>query len=432
MGCTSNKQIIISPGERKRRLSKHSSLDLDQPESVYIPLESNSQLDILTLYTLSTKISKGKFGSVYLASSHKTGKQVAIKIQSRQNESQVFSELNNTFCLDHPNILKFQECFQDTKFYYIVSEYLSGGELITQSSRCFPEQYTKKIIYRLLLAVNHMQSFQIVHRDLKPENILLDSSGDVRIIDFGLSKKYKTGVSIKEVVGTPQYMAPEIMTCDYGPECDLWSIGIIMHTMLLGKPPSLGVGKEEIITRLRSGNLGISLESLGISKEAQKLLSSLLEQKPSDRIKCKEALKHNWFLKNRPKKEEKVTKVQMNGLPGKEKSSILQLGLSFLNDDDLKIAKKMFIKADKNHCGVAIVQTSNRVEMLNFTDFLVSFMQDLIIQKGIPLLYEWCSKDGRFSTDILRKSLSTRGTYLSSTQFTEPFTSLQDFQKYLS
>lgn len=344
----------------------------------------------------------------------------------------MLTELNNTFSLDHPNILKPQECFQDTQFYYIVSEYLSGGELIKQPNQKFSEQYTKKIVYKLLSAVSHMHSLRIAHRDLKPENILLDSSGDIRIIDFGLSKRFIPGTYMKEIVGTPQYMAPEILNCEYGPECDLWSIGIILYSMLLGEPPNLGKGKEEKLMRLKSGKLGFELESLGISDKAQSLLEGLLNKNPEKRISCKDALKHKWFSDKLSKNSVINSKLVLNSLIPKEQLSILRLGYSYLEAEDMKKAIKIFRNADIDKSGLARIQIGTKQEMLNFSDFIINTMRQKIIDQGIPLLYNWCFKDSKYNADILRKTLLRRGSYISSTQYTQFFESLSDFQRYLS
>jgi calcium-dependent protein kinase len=281
-----------------------------------------------------------------------------------------------------------------------------------------------------------MSISRIVHRDLKPENILIDANGKIRIIDFGLSKYYIQGMTLKEIVGTPSYMAPEVTTGEYGPECDLWSVGIIMFRMLYGKLPDFGSGKEEILKRLRTGKFKIleNEENSFFSNECKDLLEKLLEKNPSKRIKVKEALESRWFSrKNKENAPEWVyERVKMGNRPGKLQLAILQTASLALDHQDIQEVKNIFNSLDIMHQGVVNVKVGGISEDVKFSEFFVAVLKNRILEKGIPLLYEWCFRDGKFSSEKLRKAVSRRGSYFSSALFSKEFGSLEEFQRFLS
>ena len=439
MGCTVHRPtvIILEPGERKRKFSKHSSLDLSLPEEVYIPIEGNKNLDITQLYTVSTQIAKGKFGSVFLAKSMMTGKAVAVKIQGRENEYAIMSELSIITRLDHPNIIKPIEFFQDSKFYYIIFEYLAEGELISQQDQTFDEDYTKQVIYKLLLALNHMNSMRVVHRDLKPENILVDEAGDISIIDFGLSKYFTPGHPLKDVVGTPLYMAPEVTSGEYSSNCDLWSVGVIMYRMLFNKLPNLGSGKEEILKTLRTGRFELEKadKSLAISQESQNLLNRLLEKNPSKRIKLLEALEHKWFGLEKEAESSAdciAERTKIGSRPGDLQFVILKTAALALDMQDFGPVKDLMRKLDKDKVGVVRIQVAGICELMKYSEFAVCALKSKILEKGVPVLFEWCLKDGKFCVEALRKTVMRKGSYLSSALFTKQFESVEELRRFLS
>lgn len=366
-----------------------------------------------------------------------TGKEVAVKIQGRENEYAIMSELSITTRLDHPNIIKPIEFFQDSKFYYIVFEYLAEGELISQQDQTFDEEYTKDVIFKLLLALNHMNSMRVVHRDLKPENILVDESGDIKIIDFGLSKYFTPGYPLKDMVGTPLYMAPEVTTGEYSPNCDLWSVGVIMYRMLFNKLPNLGSGKEEILKTLRTGRFELekSDKSLNCSQESQSLLNRLLEKNPSKRIKLQEALEHKWFILE--KETESVPdwvleRTKIGSRPADLQFAILKSAALALDLQDFEPVKGLMRKLDKDKVGVVRIQVAGICELMKYSEFAVCVMKNRILDKGVPVLFEWCLKDGKFCVEVLRKTVMRKGSYLSSALFTKQFESVEEFRRFLS
>ena len=166
------------------------------------------------------------------------------------------SEITLLKTMDHPNILKLYEVFQDSARFYVVTEMCEGGELFDEiiKRKSFSESDAAQIMYQVLSAMVYCHSKKICHRDLKPENVLLEGEGTVKIIDFGTAQSFDPEKGMNNVLGTPFYMAPEIfMQAKYDEKCDIWSIGVIMFMMLTGKPPFYGNSDAKIIKRVKKG-----------------------------------------------------------------------------------------------------------------------------------------------------------------------------------
>jgi calcium-dependent protein kinase len=190
---------------------------------------------------------------------------VAIKVLSKQNinlekKAEIEAEIECLRKLDHPNIVKYYETYENDKYFYIVMEYCSGGELFTRITEItkrdghFCEKESAKIVFKILKAIAHCHANNIAHRDLKPENIMLtDNNNELKIIDFGVAKKSKQISELETIVGTPYYLAPEVLQGDYGYECDCWSIGVILYVLLSGYLPFMGINAKEVFERIKIG-----------------------------------------------------------------------------------------------------------------------------------------------------------------------------------
>lgn len=192
---------------------------------------------------------------------------VAIKIINKsklsENEHFLMSELECLQKLDHPNIIKFFEVFEDKMYFYLCMEYCSGGELLLKivDGKTLSEKEAAIIMKKLLSAINHMHSTGVVHRDIKPENILLsDKSPDaeLKLVDFGLSKKFSKNEILQTMVGTPLYVSPEVLTGSYDKACDLWSAGVILYILLVGYHPFNGPNRYQVYEQI--SNCSYSME----------------------------------------------------------------------------------------------------------------------------------------------------------------------------
>eukprot|EP00826_Nyctotherus_ovalis_P041018 TRINITY_DN4086_c0_g3_i1.p1 TRINITY_DN4086_c0_g3~~TRINITY_DN4086_c0_g3_i1.p1 ORF type:complete len:268 (+),score=76.80 TRINITY_DN4086_c0_g3_i1:468-1271(+) len=235
----------------------------------------------------------------------------------KEREGDWLSEIKVLQQIDHPSIIKVYEFASDDNYYYLVSEYSSltprfieGGELFDEiiKRKYMCEEDAAYIIRQLLWAITYCHSRGIVHRDLKPENTLIDSvteSGklNVKIIDFGAALLMRPEAKLSETLGTPYYIAPEVLNGSYNEKCDVWSIGVILFILLSGCAPFNGKTDEEIMNNVRKGEYSFKSNlhpTLGriwahISDSAKDLIKKMLAYNPESRISAMNAFKHEWL-----------------------------------------------------------------------------------------------------------------------------------------
>eukprot|EP01098_Paradermamoeba_levis_P003063 TRINITY_DN1432_c0_g1_i10.p1 TRINITY_DN1432_c0_g1~~TRINITY_DN1432_c0_g1_i10.p1 ORF type:complete len:380 (+),score=66.81 TRINITY_DN1432_c0_g1_i10:426-1565(+) len=266
------------------------------------------------LYFIKDSIGSGAFAVVKLAIEKKTGQRYAIKIidkkkfsmNNRSRKDVIMDEVNILMKVKHPNIIFIKEVFDSPNQLCIVLELSNGGELfdrIVKNGR-FSEERCQNLFYQMLLAVEYLHSVGISHRDLKPENILLQNLNDdvIKISDFGLSRIIGEGSFMKTLCGTPQYLAPEILTSvqkeeGYGKEVDLWSLGVILYILLCGYHPFDDTKPIPVLKQIRKGDFSFPEKDWGsISDSAKDLVRGLMTVEPSKRLTATQALNHPWML----------------------------------------------------------------------------------------------------------------------------------------
>ncbi|XP_075080857.1 serine/threonine-protein kinase SAPK2-like isoform X6 [Nicotiana tabacum] len=227
-----------------------------------------------------------------------------------QIDEHVQREIVNHRSLRHPNIIKFKEVFLTPTHLAIVMEYAAGGELFERICNAgrFSEDEARFFFQQLISGVSYCHSMQICHRDLKLENTLLDGSSTPRlkICDFGYSKSSVLHSQPKSTVGTPAYIAPEVLSRkEYdGKTADVWSCGVTLYVMLVGAYPFEDPDdprnfRKTLTQRILSVQYSIP-SYVRVSKECKHLLSQIFVADPEKRITMEEIKKHPWFVKNLP------------------------------------------------------------------------------------------------------------------------------------
>ena len=207
--------------------------------------------------------------------------------------------------LDHQNIVKLYEIYEDERHLSLVLEYCSGGELLDYlfDRHHLCEAEAAHFMHEIFSAVEYLHNQHICHRDLKLQNFMLDRKGPnavIKLIDFGLSASCSSEENLlKTIVGSPLYIAPEIINKKpYDLSCDLWSLGVILYLLLAGEPPFKGMNNREIFENISAGVFDIENGIWeGISSEARNLIQNLLKVNPKERITIKKAIQHSWFDK---------------------------------------------------------------------------------------------------------------------------------------
>jgi calcium-dependent protein kinase len=253
-------------------------------------------------------LGEGSYGKVYkvydkINKTYRALKKIKKEIMTKNDEIKIKKEIEILKMLDHPNIIKILEFYNTQCTYYIVTELLSGGELYQKISnnKNLSEPNAVHVMKQVLHAVNYCHQKKIIHRDLKPENILIedrdsDQKFNVKIIDFGTSEVFRDSVMLDKQIGTPYYIAPEVLDNKYNEKCDLWSCGVIFYILLSGSPPFKGKSESDIFKSVRSGKYGFKNKLWKtISSNAKDLISKLLEVNIDKRYSAEQALNHPLF-----------------------------------------------------------------------------------------------------------------------------------------
>lgn len=238
-------------------------------------------------------LGKGSYGTVILVKQRTTGRLYAQKqfkkaslvvhkklVEQTKTERQILESVNK-----HPFVVKLYYAFQDREKLYLILEYGQGGELFTHlaEERMFPESTAAFYLAEMVLALSHLHDeLGVVYRDLKPENILLDAEGHLLLTDFGLSKVATDDATCSSMLGTVEYMAPEVIKGEkYGKAVDWWSLGALAYDLMTGSPPFRGNNNHKIQQNILKQKL---IMPYFLSPDAKDLLNRLLRKEPGKRL----------------------------------------------------------------------------------------------------------------------------------------------------
>ncbi|KDP23706.1 hypothetical protein JCGZ_23539 [Jatropha curcas] len=259
-------------------------------------------------YQLCEEVGRGRFGIISRCFSPISNDFFACKIVDKnlltdstdreclQNEAKIMTVLS-----PHPNIVQIHDVYDTDDSLTMVMELCEQYTLydkIIKSNGGLSEAKSATIMKQLLNAISHCHRFNIVHRDIKPDNILFDSRNRVKLADFGSADWLSDEGTMTGVVGTPYYVAPEVVLGrDYNEKADIWSAGVVLYVMLAGIPPFYGETVEEIFEAVIRGNLRFPPRIFrNVSPEAKDLLKKMICRDVSRRFSAEQALRHPWIL----------------------------------------------------------------------------------------------------------------------------------------
>ncbi|XP_069735328.1 MAP/microtubule affinity-regulating kinase 4 isoform X2 [Phaenicophaeus curvirostris] len=252
-------------------------------------------------YRLLRTIGKGNFAKVKLARHILTGREVAIKIidKTQLNPTslqKLFREVRIMKGLNHPNIVKLFEVIETEKTLYLVMEYASAGEVFDYlvSHGRMKEKEARAKFRQIVSAVHYCHQKNIVHRDLKAENLLLDADANIKIADFGFSNEFTLGSKLDTFCGSPPYAAPELFQGKKydGPEVDIWSLGVILYTLVSGSLPFDGHNLKELRERVLRGKYRVPFY---MSTDCENILRRFLVLNPAKRCTLEQIMKDKWL-----------------------------------------------------------------------------------------------------------------------------------------
>ncbi|KAH9836053.1 kinase-like domain-containing protein [Rhodofomes roseus] len=250
-------------------------------------------------------LGEGGFARVYEVQDSRGGR-VACKVvtksslKTKKAKTKLYAEIKIHRSLDHPNIVNFQECFEDDDNVYMTLELCHNGSLMDmlRRRRRFTEPESRFFMVQLIGACQYMHTHQVIHRDLKLGNIFLDRNMNVKVGDFGLAALIENpGERKKTICGTPNYIAPEVLfdtANGHSFEVDTWSIGVILYTLVVGRPPFQTKDVKAIYKRIRDNEYDFP-EDRAVSPQVRELVQLILTPDPQQRPTLHEIVDHAWF-----------------------------------------------------------------------------------------------------------------------------------------
>ncbi|OXB73722.1 UNVERIFIED_CONTAM: hypothetical protein H355_014957 [Colinus virginianus] len=319
---------------------------------------------------------RGTWGEVKLVIDKTTGARRAAKKIPKcyvEDADRFRQEIEIMKSLDHPNIVRLYETFEDPLDFYLVMEYCAGGELFDRLVQrgVFTEDLACKIMRQILAAVAYCHSRCVAHRDMKPENFLFlhdnNPESPIKLIDFGLAARFRPGQPMRTRAGTPYYVSPQVLEGRYGSECDVWSAGVMMYILLCGYPPFNAPSDSGIMNKVRVGHYTFpDNEWCLVSHQAKDLISRLLDRHPRTRITAEQALRHPWFAKHGP--DERLDPLGLDILSkfrrfqglSRLKKLALTVIAQHLDDSEIEGLKQVFTQLDTEGDGVLTAEEIRR------------------------------------------------------------------------
>ncbi|XP_040562742.1 death-associated protein kinase 2 isoform X7 [Gallus gallus] len=270
------------------------------------------QQKVEDVYEIGEELGSGQFAIVKKCREISTGLEYAAKfIKKRQSRAsrrgvrreEIEREVDILQQTLHANIIKLHDIYENKTDVVLILELVSGGELFDflAQKESLSEEEATRFIKQILDGVNYLHSKKIAHFDLKPENIMLLDKNipipHIKLIDFGLAHKIEDGVEFKNIFGTPEFVAPEIVNYEpLGLAADMWSIGVITYILLSGASPFLGETKQETLANITAVNYEFDEEFFSNTSDlAKDFIRKLLVKDTRKRLTIQEALSHPWI-----------------------------------------------------------------------------------------------------------------------------------------
>ncbi|KAM7502414.1 hypothetical protein LguiB_001318 [Lonicera macranthoides] len=351
------------------------------------PVLGRPMEDVKATYTIGKELGRGQFGVTHLCTHKQTGEQYACKTIAKRklvNKEDIEDVRREVQIMHHltgqPNIVELKGAFEDKHSVHLVMELCAGGELFDRiiAKGHYTERAAASLLRTIVQIVHTCHSMGVIHRDLKPENFLLlnkDEDSPLKATDFGLSVFYKQGEVFKDIVGSAYYIAPEVLKRKYGPEVDIWSIGVMLYILLSGVPPfwadfSYEITREIVETESEHGIFNAILRGHidftsdpwpSISPQAKDLVKKMLTVDPKQRMTAREVLNHPWIKEDGEAPDTLLDNAVLGRLKqframNKFKKVALRVIAGCLSEEEIMGLKQMFKSMDSDNSGTITLE----------------------------------------------------------------------------
>ncbi|KAM3288387.1 calcium-dependent protein kinase 26 isoform X1 [Capsicum chacoense] len=320
-------------------------------------------------FELGEKLGHGQFGTTFLCVEKATGNKYACKsiakrklltpedVEDVRREIQIMHHLSG-----NPNVISIKEAYEDSVAVHVVMELCSGGELFDRIVKQghYSERQAAELARTIVGVVEACHSLGVLHLDLKPENFLFVNEKEdspLKIIDFGLSMFFKPGQIFSDIVGSPYYVAPEVLKKCYSQEADIWSAGVIIYILLTGVPPFWGESEQEIFDAVLRAKIDFTSDPWpNISEDAKDLVRRMLVREPKARLTAHEVLCHPWVkidgvAPDKPLDSAVLSRLTQFSAMNKLKKMALMVIAESLSEEEIAGLKEMFKMIDTDNSG---------------------------------------------------------------------------------
>ncbi|KAF8751299.1 hypothetical protein HU200_012177 [Digitaria exilis] len=349
-----------------------------KPPAPIGPVLGRPMEDVRSIYTVGKELGRGQFGVTSLCTHKATGERFACKtiakrkLSTKEDVEDVRREVQIMYHLaGQPNIVELKGAYEDKQSVHLVMELCAGGELFDRiiAKGKYTERAAAALLRTIVEIVHTCHSLGVIHRDLKPENFLLlskDEKAPLKATDFGLSVFFKQGEVFKDIVGSAYYIAPEVLKRSYGPEADIWSIGVILYILLCGVPPFWAESEHGIFNSILRGQVDFSADPWPrISPGAKDLVKKMLTSDPKKRISAYDVLNHPWIKEDGEAPDTPLDNAVMNRLKqframNQFKKAALRVIAGCLSEEEIRGLKEMFKSMDADNSGTITVDELRR------------------------------------------------------------------------
>ncbi|KAF7075588.1 hypothetical protein CFC21_080352 [Triticum aestivum] len=325
--------------------------------------------DLDDKYVLGGELGRGEFGVTYLCTEAATGARMACKsiskrklrtpvdVEDVRREVEIMRHMP-----PHPNIVSLSAAYEDEDAVHLVMELCEGGELFDRivARGHYTERAAAAVTRTIVEVVQMCHRNGVIHRDLKPENFLYANkkeSSPLKAIDFGLSVFFRPGERFSEIVGSPYYMAPEVLKRNYGPEIDVWSAGVILYILLCGVPPFWAETEQGVAQAIIRSVVDFKRDPWPrVSEPAKDLVRRMLDPNPIARLTAAQVLEHPWLHDSKKNPDIQLgdtvrARLQQFSAMNKLKKKALRVIAEHLSLEEVADIKKMFDSMDVNNKG---------------------------------------------------------------------------------